>query len=132
MAVYSVQTPGNGPLPKITTPQQDTIAYAQALGALAAQIESVYEQALALQAQQTAHDYVSKFNATATYALNADGSVGTADGSPNTANPMVGINVSATAMSAFIGYGVGDFVSWFTGGAPAQTDRRSVTGALLQ
>lgn len=133
MSVYTVQPQFAASQPKITTPQQDTVAYAQALGALAAQIQAVYEQALVLQSQQTVHDYVTKFNNTPTYALNADGSAGATDGSPNTANPMVGINVSANAVSAFVGYGLNDFVTWFTGsGATAQADRRSATGGLLQ
>lgn len=106
--------------------------YATGLGTLAGTLKSALQQAQDLQQSQTDNDYVSKLNASATYALNADGSAGTADGSPNTANPIAGLNISAVNYSAFIAYGLNDLITFLTGtGSVATADRRTIFGKLL-
>lgn len=81
--------------------------------------------------RQTEDDYVSTWNAQATYAVNADGSQGATDSVPNTAHPIVGQGVSAGALSTAVGYLCNDFVSFVENGTPSQADRRPAIDALL-
>jgi hypothetical protein len=131
----------SGNQPPITTVQQDAVQYARDCATVAQSIKDLYNACLDLQARQAANDYVTKLNNTATYAENADGSVPTTtangittittDDPLNTSHPMVGLNVPAVAVSAFLGFGVGDFVGFYTGSAVAQINRTNVIGDLL-
>lgn len=70
------------------TPQTQAIQTANSLIALAQQLMSIYQQMVILDAAWTDDAVAGTLAALATTALNADGSAGAADGSPNVAHPI--------------------------------------------
>jgi len=116
----------------MATQQANATQFANDCISAASQLRTLLDTFGQLQARQAAHDFVTTLNNQPTYAVNADGSQGGTDGTPNTAHPIVGIGVAAADLSAFIGYGVNDLVSFLTGaGTPGYTDRRTAIGKLL-
>lgn len=100
--------------------------------ALASQFWALYVDCKTMFQRQAQHNYTAIYNATSTYALNADGSPGAADGSPNNAHPMAGTYITANQVTGFDGYAVNDFIAFVEGtGAPSQADRRLAIQQML-
>jgi hypothetical protein len=70
------------------TQQSQAIQVANNFCANAAAILAAYQEIIALDAAWTDNGVANVLNALATAALNADGTLGTADGSPNNAHPI--------------------------------------------
>lgn len=70
------------------TKQASSINFAKQIISLNAQLLNVYAQILPALAANTDEAYMTTVAALPTGALNADGTVGTADGSPNVAHPI--------------------------------------------
>jgi hypothetical protein len=75
-----------------STPQSQAIQTANLIMSLSAQVLSIYQQLVTLDAFWTDNAAATFLAALSTTALNADGSPGVADGSPNTSHP---INLTA-------------------------------------
>lgn len=70
------------------TQQSQAIAVANQLISLSNQLMSIYQQMVALDAAWTDQGVATVLAALTTAALNTDGSLGTADGTPNVAHPI--------------------------------------------
>lgn len=99
--------------------------------ALATQFWNLYMACKTMQQRQTQHNYTAIYNATTTYTLNADGSPGANDVTPNNAHPMVGTYITANEVSGFEGYGIDNFISFIENGAVATADRRPAIQQML-
>jgi hypothetical protein len=98
---------------------------------LANQFWSLYTACKTMYQRQAQHGYVALYNATSTYAVNADGSPGATDGSPNNAHPMQGTYLTANQISGFDGYAVNHFIDFVEGNAVATADRRPAIQQML-
>lgn len=116
-----------------TTQQQNAATFVNDLTAFANIMKQALNLAVDLQARQTAHAYLTTLTSTATVTVNADGSVATTgDGTPNTAHPMAGLNISEANVNSLYAIGVGDFINFWTGaGTPAQNNRAAVANLFL-
>ena len=116
----------------MATKQADALAQIDAVTAIDQAFVNLYWRCKQFAAQQANNDYVTTWNNQPTYALNTDGSQGATDASPNTSHPIVGKDVAAADLSAFIGYGLNDFITFVEGtGAVTQADRRPALNKLL-
>lgn len=109
------------------TKQTGAVNAAIQLVGLAQQFQSIRAAAKAFVDQYNSEGWNNFWNAMATYVINADGSVGTADGSPNVAHPISvsGVNKSATSLIAGVTL-LQDFLN-FCQNAPVATAQRSQT-----
>ena len=113
------------------TPNDRAITAANTLIALASQLELLTEQALAFQAAYGVQNWPTVWSALGTTATAADGTLGTADGTPNTAHaidtriyPGLSKAVSETALAN--GYNaLSAFISMMTGSAVTTFNYRS-------
>lgn len=115
----------------MNTVQANAIAAIDDHLAFVRQLEALYQSALDLKQRQTQHDYVSTWKAQPTYAVNADGSQGTADAQPDNGHPMSGVNLTADDLSAVTSYLVADLISFVENVAPTQADRRPAIYKVL-
>jgi hypothetical protein len=69
-------------------PQTQAIAVINQLENLAIQLMAIYQQMVVLDAAWVDNSMANTINALGTVVLNADGSTGAADGTPNTAHPI--------------------------------------------
>ena len=110
------------------TEQQTAINFAQSVLQLTGQLQSVRNQVAAMVIQYADIAPTTIWSNLATFAWNADGSAGAADGTPNTAHP---ISVSALNRSeAQLAAGVqllADFQTFVAGGALTATSSRNAT-----
>jgi hypothetical protein len=87
----------------MTTPQTQAVQVANGLIICAQQFMNLYQQMVALDAQWTDQGVATILAAMSTSAQNADGSIGTADGSPNVAHPITSTLLSRAISSNQIG-----------------------------
>lgn len=112
--------------------QQNAFSALNDYAALAAQIQSVLSTIAVLKQREATHAYSAIYVATATYALNSDGTPGSQDVSPVSGHPMVGQAVAATDVSGFVGYVVNDLYNFLTGvSGPTTADRRPAINGML-
>lgn len=116
----------------LPTAQANAIQFANDMMTLANMFNQVMLLSQNLQSRQTNHSYLSILSAMQTYTQAADGSQpGTADGTPVTTHPLVGLNVSEAQVNALFAT-MGDFLAFLTGtAAPVQSNRTGVVAALL-
>ena len=119
------------------TKQTQTVDIANQIIALAAQIRSVYDQANSLASKYTNQATVATLTGLPTAALNADGTLGAADGSPVAANPIdtrivTGLNraISKTKLVAAKGV-LDDLVLFMNNGAVTTKDRNAINDDLI-
>lgn len=86
-----------------TTPQTQAIQVANGLISAAQQLMAVYALMQQLDAQWTDQNVATIVAALATAVENADGSIGTADASPNVAHPITSVLLSRAISSTQIG-----------------------------
>jgi hypothetical protein len=113
------------------TQNANALLFAQNEINLANQLSALLSLAQTMQQEQNVKGYLANINAMQTYALNADGTAGATDGSPVEGNPIVGLNVTPYALGVAKSQLVDDLVSFLTGSAASQTDRRPAMQALL-
>jgi hypothetical protein len=82
-----------------STPQTQAVQVANGLIGAAQQFMSIYAQLVTLQQQWTDNAVATTLSLMATAALNSDGSLGAADGSPNVAHPMTNVGLSRAISS---------------------------------
>jgi len=100
--------------------------------ALSRQVNNVLLAIVDLKSREASLNYSGMFSATATYAVNADGTPGSADGTPNPAHPMQGYSLSANQINGFVGYVVNDLFNFLTGvSGPTVADRRPAIHGVL-
>ena len=92
---------------------------------------NLYLMCKTLQQQELQHAYSTTYSSTATYALNADGSPSSVDGTPNPAHPMIGQYLTANEIQGFQGYCVNDFVNFVENGAVTTADRQVAIQQML-
>lgn len=103
------------------TTANDVVAFAQTL-------ETILDQARSLSARITAQDYITVWQSLSTAPWNADGTLGTADSTPNNVHPITvgGINLAANDLIGVV-YDINDFITFMTntdsGSNPAAKNR---------
>ncbi len=110
------------------TEQQTAISFAQSILQLIGQLQEVRNQVASLTIQYTDLAPTSIWSNMATFAWNADGSAGTADGTPNTAHPISvsGLNRSEAQLAAGVQL-LADFQTFVAGEALSATSSRNAT-----
>jgi hypothetical protein len=110
------------------TQQQTAVNYSQSILQLLGQLQSVRNQVAAMVITYTDLSPTTVWSNLATFAWNADGSAGTADGAPNTAHPISvsGLNRSEAQLAAGVQL-LSDFQTFASGGALAATGSRNAT-----
>jgi len=110
------------------TEQATAINYAQSILQLLGQLQAVRNQVAAMVITYADLAPSTIWNNLATFAWNADGSAGTADGTPNTAHPISvsGLNRSEVQLAAGVQL-LADFQTFVAGGALAATSSRNAT-----
>jgi hypothetical protein len=98
---------------------------------IAQQMWNLYMTCKTMQQRQQQHAYVALYQATSTYTVNADGTPGANDVTPNNAHPMVGTYLTANEVSGFDGYGVNEFVNFVEGNTTLVADRRPAIQQML-
>jgi hypothetical protein len=105
-------------------PQTQAIGTANQLISLAVQLMAIYQQMVVIDAAWTDNSMANTMNALATAVLNADGSVGAVDGTPNTAHPITNISLqrsmSATQITQLKTV-LDNIVTYVNGGAVSAT-----------
>src|SRR5216684_2857305 len=87
----------------MATQQSQAIQVANQLMSLSQQLLSIYQQMLTLDAAWTDDAVATVVAAMATTALNADGSSGAADGTPNVAHPIAQAKTIMDGIVAYVG-----------------------------
>lgn len=107
----------------MTTPQTQAAQVANSLIALSSQLMGIYTQMVALDAQWTDQGVANILAAMATGALGTDGSIGAADGTPNTAHPITSPLLSRAVSSVQIGQmkTIMDGIVAYVGGSAVST-----------
>ena len=106
------------------TKQTGAVNAATQLVGLAQQFQSIRAAAKAFVDQYNSEGWNNFWNAMATAAVNADGSLGAADGSPNTAHPITVGNVNKSATSLIAGVTLlQDFLNFCQNGVVATAQR---------
>lgn len=99
---------------------------------LAAQLNSILSILASMKQREATHAYSTQYANTATYTVNADGTPGSQDGTPNSAHPMVGTYLTSNEVSGFVGYVVNDLYNFLTGvSGPTVADRRPAIYGML-
>ena len=121
----------------IITPNDRAINAANNLLNLANQLESLLQQCSAYSTQYTEQSWTTVWSALTTTATNADGTLGTVDGSPNTAHvidtrvyPTLNKAVSETQLANAFN-AIGAFVTLMTGGAASQFNYQTQLNAVV-
>lgn len=100
------------------SPQQSAIQAAQDLAGLMALAKQLRDQGAAFLARRTSEGYDAIWAAMTTAALNADGSLGALDGTPNVAHPIaVGAIYRSKTQLTDAAVFLADFVNNFCGNA---------------
>jgi hypothetical protein len=106
------------------TPQTQAIGVANQLIGLAAQLLAIYQQMVIIDAAWADGSMANLINALATASLNADGSIGAVDGTPNTAHPITNLalqrSMSATQITQLKTV-LDNIVTYVNGGAVSAT-----------
>jgi hypothetical protein len=114
------------------TQNANALTFAQNIINFNSQLKYLLGLAEDIQESQANHNYAANLQAMPTYALNADGSQGATDGSPQQGNPIVGLNVSFYNLDQSRINLANDLVTLLTGsGAVSTLDRRPKIDALL-
>ena len=116
----------------MATKQTNALAQIDSVESIDQAFVNLYWRCKDFAARQANDDYVTTWNNQPTYTAAADGSQGATDATPNTDHPIVGKDVTAADLSAFVGYGINDFIAFVEGtAAPTQADRRPAFNKLL-
>jgi hypothetical protein len=121
-----------------STPNSQAVQTANALITLSGQLMALYQQMVILDAAWTDDAVATTLAAMGTTAINTDGTIGAADGSPNAAHPMsltIYPNLTRAVSSTQIGQAktiMDGLVSYINGGAVStQVGARAILNAVI-
>lgn len=115
------------------TPNARALQAAADLAAWAASLENLLITGRVLSTRVTEGNFQGNWDAMATYTPNADGTQpGSNDGTPNTAHPIAGLNISASALQG-LSYMVNDVITFMTSTtqSPPQQNREATIETSL-
>jgi hypothetical protein len=113
------------------TAQQNALNFVGDLISLASLHKQILLQVQDMIARNNQNGYMSYLAAQPTYAITAQGTQGTIDGSPNSQNPIEGVNITWNQLNGFYSELAQDYATFLTGSGSVTTENRQNTIAPL-
>lgn len=116
----------------LPTPQNSALAAAQQVRGFMGDFIDLHNRVKAFKDKDAVINCIATLNACPTFAWNADGSPGAADGTPDHAHPIAtgGLNMAADDVLGGL-YMLADFLAFMTDGTVPQVDRVAVADKLI-